>query len=114
MARHWSENIAKDYLLGLGYKLLAQNYYIRAAEIDLIMLDNEVLVFIEVKQRKSDSFGLPAEMINEKKLERMQDAALDFMQKQFKRDDLVMRFDAVLILGGEDDYGLEHIQSISL
>ena len=114
MARHWSEDVAKDYLLGLGYKLLAQNYHMRGAEIDLVMRDKDCLVFVEVKQRKTAKFGSPAEMINQKKLERIQNAALDFMQKRFKRDDLVVRFDAVLILGSEDGYGLEHIQNISL
>ncbi len=114
MAKHWSEDIAKEYLLELGYKFLAQNYYIRAAEVDLIMKDNEVLVFVEVKQRKTINYGKPAEMINMAKLERMQKVALDFMLKEFNRDDLFMRFDAVLLVGAKDDYKLEHIQNISL
>ncbi len=114
MAKHWSEDIAKDYLLEQNYILLAQNYYVRGGEIDLIMKDQEVLVFVEVKQRKSLKYGSPAEMINYAKLQRMQNVALDYMQKEFSRDDMFMRFDAVLLLGREKDYRLEHIQNISL
>jgi len=114
MALHWSEDVAKDYLLKRGYELLAQNYYMRGGEIDLIMKDNEVLVFVEVKQRKSLKYGTPAEMINYLKFQRMQNTALDFMQNEFNRDDLFMRFDAVLLVGGQSDYRLEHIRNISL
>lgn len=114
MAKHWSEDIAKDYLLELGYKLLAQNYHMRGGEIDLIMQDDEVLVFVEVKQRQYVYYGRPIEMITDAKLQRMQNTALKFMQEKYNRDDLFMRFDAVLLLGSKDDYRLEHIQNISL
>lgn len=114
MALHWSEDVAKEYLLKQGYELLAQNYYMRGGEIDLIMKDNEVLVFVEVKQRKSQRYGTATEMINYAKFQRMQNTALDYMQKEFKRDDMFMRFDAVLLHGGQSDYRLEHIQNISL
>jgi len=114
MALHWSEDVAKEYLLKQGYELLAQNYYMRYGEIDLIMKDNEVLVFIEVKQRKSPKYGTAAEMISHAKFQRMQNTALDYMQKEFNRDDMFMRFDAILLDGDRSDYRLEHIQNISL
>ncbi len=113
MSRHWSEDVARAYLEALGYETLASNYSIRGAEIDLIMQDGSQFIFVEVKQRKSNSHGTAAESINSKKLERLQKAALHFVVENFERDDLPMRFDAVLLSGVESDFELEHLKNIS-
>lgn len=46
-----AENIAKNYLLDQGLILVEQNFYSRFGEIDIIMRDNQSLVFVEVRQR---------------------------------------------------------------
>ena len=51
------EKIALRYLLRLGYTLVEKNWTARWAEIDLIMLDDSSLVFVEVKCRTSKHFG---------------------------------------------------------
>ncbi len=49
-----AEDLAIEYLLSRGLKFLGRNYYTRYGEIDLIMLDEEELVFVEVKSSTSD------------------------------------------------------------
>ena len=51
------EEYAKKFLLVKKYKFVEANYYSRFGEIDLIFLDNQELVFVEVKARKSNFFG---------------------------------------------------------
>ena len=83
--RHWAEDLARQYLLTEGYRILAENYTVRGAEVDLIAQKDGVIVVAEVKQRKTVHFGSPAEMISPKKLARLQGAALHFMAAEFGR-----------------------------
>ena len=75
------EELAKDYLSKKGFMIIASNFYIRFGEIDLIMVDRGVLVFIEVKVKVGVNFGLPEEMITNKKLAQMKNMANIFVQK---------------------------------
>jgi putative endonuclease len=62
------EEYAVSYLTSLGYTLLERNYSIHYGEIDIICLDGKTLVFVEVKCRQTDRFGLPEESVTPKKL----------------------------------------------
>ena len=46
---HYYEQEAADYLISCGYRILETNYRCRHAEIDLIAMDGDYLVFVEVK-----------------------------------------------------------------
>ena len=61
------EQIALDFLLGLGYQLVAKNWRCRSGEIDLIMMDGNIMVFVEVKARRGSGYGLPQEAVGSKK-----------------------------------------------
>ena len=62
-----AEKKALTYLLEQGLTLVHQNYYCRFGEIDLIMLEQETLVFIEVRYRKNSDFGGALASINQSK-----------------------------------------------
>lgn len=51
------ERAAKDYLLNQGLCWIESNYSCRFGEVDLIMQERDVLVFVEVRQRASMAFG---------------------------------------------------------
>ncbi|WP_018152655.1 YraN family protein [Leeia oryzae] len=57
VAGHSAEQLAALYLQQQGLKLLTRNYRCRFGEIDLIMQDGKTLVFVEVRARKSKTFG---------------------------------------------------------
>lgn len=109
--RHWAEEVARQYLIGLGYPILAENYHMRGAELDLIAKDGDTLVFVEVRQRSSSHFGSPAESIRPAKMQRLRKAALHYTTSCYGRDDLLMRFDAILLEGSQDKYQLEHLKN---
>ena len=112
MSRHWAEATAKTYLLERGYSFLAENYAIRGGEIDLVMKRGEVIVFVEVRQRKTAAYGSAAESITARKLQRLRTTALHYLVATFGRDDLPVRFDAVLFAGTQRKFRLEHLENI--
>jgi putative endonuclease len=67
----WGEELAEEYLMKNGYKILEKNYKNNYGEIDIITKRKGVIVFIEVKTRSSRSFGLPEEAVNKNKAEKL-------------------------------------------
>ncbi len=74
------EQLACKFLHGLGYKLLDRNYLIRQGEIDIVAQKKDVLVFVEVKTRKSDRFGTAAEAVTWRKRQSIMLTALNYIQ----------------------------------
>ncbi len=62
-----SELIAKEYLEAKNYHLIEINWRTKFGEIDLIMRDGETIVFVEVKARRSSSYGFALEALTVKK-----------------------------------------------
>lgn len=66
---NWGETLVLDFLLKKGFKLIERNYHCRFGEADLIMLDeHEWLTCVEVKTRRSQSFGPAEYSVGKKKL----------------------------------------------
>ena len=65
----FGENNAVEYLKQKGYKILERNFSCRRGEIDIIALDKQEIVFIEIKARVNNKYGLPSEAVTKKKLE---------------------------------------------
>lgn len=60
-----AEDLALRYLEARGLSLVARNFRCRVGELDLIMRDGEQLVFVEVRSRRHNRYGTPAESITE-------------------------------------------------
>lgn len=96
------EQMAANYLSDKGYRIVAINYRVRQAEIDIIAYDNECLVFVEVKYRRSLNNGHPFEAITANKIKRICRAALSYLQiKHISIDDTEIRFDVIGIIDKE-------------
>ena len=74
------EKIAADYLRSQGYEILDANYHSRYGEIDLVAEGDRCVVFVEVKTRTNDRFGLPEASVTPSKLEKIYDTALLWLQ----------------------------------
>jgi putative endonuclease len=79
------EKIAAEYLTGLGYVIRERNFRSREGEIDIIAEKDDFLVFIEVRTRRSLSFGTPEESVTAQKKERLIALTQAYMQD---REDL--------------------------
>ncbi len=65
------ENLALKHLKSKGYKILQRNFHSQFGEIDFVALEGGDLVFVEVKTRRSQSFGAPEEAITSWKIEKI-------------------------------------------
>lgn len=114
MARHndtgrLGEELALRYLQELGWDILAVNWRYGRAEIDIIARDKDILVFVEVKTRRSTTFGRPEEAVSSRKMARLAQAAIAYMA--LIGHEWEVRFDVISILlpnDGPDQ--LDHIR----
>ncbi len=105
------ENIARDYLEKLGYKIIEQNWhYSKNAEIDIIAVDNNTLVFVEVKTRTNLNYGHPFEAITQNKINKIYTAISGYFnncEKRYKS----FRLDGIAIIGLNNPK-IEHIKNL--
>ena len=90
------ERAAEKHLRRNGYRIVARNFRAAGAEIDLVAIDGDTLVFVEVKTRRSRVAGAPEEAVDERKQKRMRRAA-EVFARRYRADEFEMRFDIVAI-----------------
>ena len=91
------ERRACEYLQTQGLKLITENYLCKMGEIDLIMSDQDTLVFVEVRYRENKAFGGAAASITRSKQRKIIRTALFYQQQYAPKS--CMRFDVVAIEG---------------
>lgn len=92
-----AEDTARRHLEANGLRLLDRNFRARRGEIDLVMEDGYVLVFVEVRYRADPSRGSALESVGATKQRRLIHAATAYLQQH--RPDRPCRFDVVAITG---------------
>jgi putative endonuclease len=104
------ERVAELYLQKKGYKLVERNYRCSGGELDLIVLDRRVVVFVEVKTRTGLGFGSPLEAVEFHKQRKMIRAAQFFLaEKNLQQRDA--RFDVVGVSWPGREPVVEHIEN---
>lgn len=107
------EQIAADYLVKKGYKILDRNWHIRGGEIDIVALKRDKLYFVEVKTRTSNAFGTPEESVGYHKLEFLKRTALFYLQthpkllQSYQIDVIALEFEADTVKR------LAHLESVT-
>ena len=74
------EDLARQRLKDLGYRIIKANYTCALGEIDLIARDGDVLVFVEIKTRKKQSLGLAKEAVTKRKQVKLSKVALAYLK----------------------------------
>ena len=92
---HPAESLAAKHLAQMGLTLVEQNYHSRFGEIDLIMWDQNTLVFIEVRQRSSNRFGGALASVDQWKQQKIILTAQHYLSTHL--DDSPCRFDVVAL-----------------
>jgi putative endonuclease len=105
-----SEALAVRHLKKNGYKILEQNYRNKLGEIDIIAKDNGVLVFVEVKARKTIYYGDPKWAVTPKKQRKISMVALYYL-KTTKQTQVKARFDVVALSLVKDNPRIEIIKN---
>ena len=109
------EALAREMLEGKGFCIVEQNYRCKTGEIDIICTREKLLVFCEVKCRRSLVFGIPAEAVNKNKMRHLRRVASWFLSQKMRiyrrYSDFDMRFDIVEIVCVNDKYEINHIEN---
>ena len=110
----YGENLACEFLIQKGCKIVDRNYkFSRYGEIDIIALDKDELCFIEVKTRRTNTFGTPMEAITKDKLLKILSCIKNYTSKtnlKYKRT----RVDAISIELTEQNPKITHIKNIEI
>jgi putative endonuclease len=93
---HAYERIAEQFLSKKGYLTKTRNYHTKQGEIDLVMQNNNTIVFVEVRYRKSNMYGSAEESITKTKQAKIILSAKHYMTK-FKAWNMDARFDVITI-----------------
>ena len=104
------ERIAREFFGKNGYDIIETNYRCTEGEVDIIARQKDILVFIEVRTKRSRQFGSPEESITARKKERLRAVAerygqehddipaswrIDVMAIQLDRNDVVKRIQLI-------------------
>ena len=106
------EKAAAKYLRRHGYKVLVRNFRSGKAEVDIVARHQDWLVFVEVKTRKSEQFGLPSEAVDREKQRNLSKAALDYL-RLLHNPQVHFRFDVVEVVMPEGARKPDEIRLIS-
>jgi putative endonuclease len=104
----WGEEEAVSFLCRQGMKIVARNVRTPVGEIDIVARDGQLLVFIEVKARRSNAFGTPQEAVGRAKQRQIIRAAQWYLGDGKGRG-LQPRFDVVAVRPGPGGALVEHI-----
>jgi putative endonuclease len=105
----YGEQLAKDFLIDAGYRILDQNWRYGRAELDLIASKDHSIIFVEVKTRRSADHGEPEDFVNWKKEKQLEFASSAYIAQRNHHGEI--RFDIIaIIFENKDLYQINHIQ----
>lgn len=100
------ENIAAKYLINKGYNIIESNYRTKRGEIDIIAEDNDILVFVEVKFRNTNLFGLGSYAVDRRKKQKIINTARSYIYENEISPEKAVRFDVIDIF----ENNIEHFE----
>jgi len=93
----YGERVAARHLADAGLTIVARNWRCTEGEIDIVARDRDVVVFCEVKTRRSEAFGVPAEAVTRTKANRLHRLAMLWL-REHPAGAAQLRFDVVSVL----------------
>src|SRR5690606_33769552 len=96
---HAIEQLAEHWLSQQGLTLVERNFTLRGGEIDLIMWQDDVLVFVEVRYRQDSGHGSGAESITRAKQNKIRRTAESYLQQHFGNRPPFCRIDVLSACG---------------
>jgi putative endonuclease len=104
------ETLAAAYLEKAGYQIIERNYRCLFGEMDLVARDGQTVVFVEVKSRKSDRFGVPQLSVGLQKQRKLSQIALHYLE-QNRCYPCDARFDVIAIRMRPEGHQVEIIRN---
>ncbi len=98
----WGEQIAVDYLIDHNVKIIGRNIRTNYGEIDILGQKDGILIFFEVKTRRTENFGHPEDAVNYIKQEHMKNSAIEYIQSNSDME-IDWRIDVIAIYTGKNN-----------
>ena len=110
----WGEELAAAYLREKGYVILERDWHSKHRDIDIIAQQNDTIIFVEVKTRKSRDFADPVAAVDRKKQLNLMKAISSYLRS--RHIDSTHRFDVITIVGkpGDNHPEIQHIEDFRL
>lgn len=103
------EELAVQYLIDNGYKIIQRNYECNQGEIDIISKYKKEIVFIEVKSRTNEIYGKPKDAVNIKKKQHIYNSAEYYIYSKHLENNPV-RIDVIEIYKKNNIFKINHIK----
>ena len=110
----WGERRAAEFLRRKGFRVIGTRVKVGTRdEFDVVARDGQVLVFVEVKTRRSEVYGRPMDAVDHGKRHVLSRAAVRYVQSLKRKQAPPFRFDVVEIVGrtGDPDPIVRHIEN---
>lgn len=105
------EELATAFLEQNGFVIIERNFRCKGGEVDIVAREGKTLVFVEVKCRKTLTYGVPQLAVTPFKQRQISKAALTWLAKNHQHD-TPARFDVIaILLNGEYQHQVEHIRN---
>ena len=109
----WGEDLAVRYLQQKDYVIVERDWKSGHRDIDIVALDDDTVVFVEVKTRRNRLFGEPEEAIDYHKRLSLQIAISHYIKA--RHIDREVRFDIITVVGDMDsEPEISHIRDVAL
>jgi putative endonuclease len=102
------EDAAAAWYAGAGYEILDRNWRVREGELDLVVRNARTIAFCEVKTRRDDAFGSPAEAVTMRKQLRIRKLARSWLAAH-DASASNLRFDVAAVLPGPNGWEVDVI-----
>lgn len=107
------EDLACAHLEDLGWEVVARNWRCPLGELDVVAAEDGLLVFCEVKTRRSTRFGTPLEAVDEQKARRLRRLAWAWLDEHGRRGQ-AFRIDVLGVLFRRDaPPQIQHVQGVA-
>jgi putative endonuclease len=104
------EKIAEEYLRKeKGYRVITKNYTCPLGEIDIIVSDGKMLVFVEVRTSSMPSAAYAEESIGHHKQKKLRQLASYYLKAK-KLGECLCRFDAVIVLIEKETFQVRELK----
>lgn len=105
------EDLAAAFLEKSGFAIIERNFHCKGGEVDIVAREGKTLVFVEVKSRKTLTYGLPQLAVTPFKQRQISKAALTWLARNHKHDSPA-RFDVIaILLNNNYHHQIEHIKN---
>ena len=106
------EDAAVQFLKDKGYEILERNWHSSHFELDIIARHHDWIIIVEVKTRSGETWSLPEEAVDRKKMKRIINAANHYIIMH--KLNFPVRFDVISVIINSEDIRIEHFEDAFL